>query len=224
MAVLSAAVAALGWRFLPRLLVKAVGDRMYLREEFLHPVTYRAGGFTVAGFTFGGRVVDCSRMEASRAATGRNLLVGEGLDSPCGWTFVPHLGGKLRRDAEASAGVCFCPGNAGESILQVVDLAPVGDLAAAGMLRATLTGRVKGALADLGLDLLSEADSRGLASTSLRPVELPPGPGWRPVAVSGAVSSDTRALRVVLRQRPGRGALLGPDACFDDLSLVLERR
>jgi len=35
-------------RFLPRL----IGNTVFLREEFLHPAKYEAGGWTIAGRTF----------------------------------------------------------------------------------------------------------------------------------------------------------------------------
>lgn len=223
-AVLSAALAAIGWRFIPRLLVRAVGDRIYLREEFNYPTLYRSGGFTVAGFTFGELEVDCSRMERPRAGTGRNLLASDGLDGPCGWTFSPHLGGKVKRDHEASGGACFCLGDEAERIVQVVDLAPLAVLADQGALSASLIGRVKGQFPDLALELLSEVDPQGQGFGSYRPAQVPAAPGWRHAAARGAIPAGTRALRVVLRRRPGWGAPFARDACFDDLSLVVEGR
>lgn len=223
-AALVAVIAAIGWRFLPRLLVKAVGDRIYLREEFVHPATYRSGGVTVLGFSFGERVVDCSRMERPRAGIGRNLLAGADLDEECGWSFIPYLGGKVQPDKTAGGGVCFCLREGGEQIIQQVDLTPLAEIVDRGELRVILSGRVKGVGAELVCDQLSQSEplypSRGAYHQQQESRENE----WRPTALGGDVFHGTRALRVTMRRGAGERALFGADACFDDLSLVLERR
>lgn len=221
---LIAVIAAIGWRFLPRLLVKIVGDRIYLREEFIYPTTYRSGGFTLLGFSFGERTADCSRMERPRAAIGRNLLVGAGLDDECGWIFIPHLGGKIQPDRTAGGGVCFCLREEGEQIIQEVDLTPLAEIIDRGELRVILSGRVRGGRADLACDQLSQAEPRYPSRGAYRRQQESPETGWHRTALGGDLFDGTRALRVTLRRGVGQSALFGPDACFDDLSLMLERR
>jgi hypothetical protein len=201
-------------RFLPRL----VGDTVFLREEFIHPAKYEAGGLTIAGHTFFARTADCTALTRERAVSGRNLLAGPALDDPCGWTFVPHLGDKEERDRSASGGRCFRLRRAEEQIYQDIPLEALAPSVDRGEVEIDLAGRLRsagGALPDLVAEAFqgSDGDRTVLGTLVVRPSS--PSQSWQPLSGRFLLPPGTRGLRVILRRSQGRGAVF-----FDDVSAV----
>lgn len=210
---------ALHWA-IPRVVPRLVGDRLFLREEFFHPATYRVGGLTIGGRTFGGSTVDCSGMKRVPAAFGVNLLANPGLDGPCGWGFAPHLGGKVAADSTASGGYCFRV--EGESYaFQDVALGALAPWIDRGEAPVSVSGRFT---SDRGVDarvIIQAATHDGADWTALSGTPVP-GPDrgrrWREFSRSVEVPPGTRTLRVILGAAGGQGAVR-----FDDVSAVVRR-